>query len=54
MDIIHSYTKDHFLTQNFKKAIAYTKPFHFDLYKVSQKNAESLAQHMNDPNSYFR
>lgn len=26
----------------------------FILYKVSQKNAESLAQHMNGSNSYFR
>lgn len=31
MDIIHFYTKDPFLTQNFKKVITYIKPFNFDL-----------------------
>lgn len=44
MDIIRAYEKDHFLTQGFKKAIAYTKPFHFDLSQLDRRDFSNFIQ----------
>ena len=38
MDIICAYEKDHFLTQGFKKAITYIKPFNFDLSQLDRRD----------------
>ena len=38
MDIMRFYKKDPFLTQNFKKAITYIKPFNFDLSQLDKRD----------------
>ena len=49
MDIIRAYKKDHFLTQGFKKAIAYTKPFHFDLSQLDRRDFSNFIQTAFEP-----
>lgn len=44
MDIIRFYTKDPFLTQNFKKAITYIKPFNFDLSQLDKRDFSNFIQ----------
>ena len=44
MDIIRSYTKDHFLTRAFKKAIIYIKPFNFDLSQLDKRDFSNFIQ----------
>ena len=49
MDTIRFYTKDPFLTQNFKKAITYEQPFHFDLSQLDRRDFSNFIQTAFEP-----